>query len=130
MAKMGWKSVIVDDMRPTRKGKEDPRPNRAEYNKFPDIATRIDPRWPCAGMTDFQPIFAITPGVQSYEWGKRGSDSLTAQLVRVCVDGFEVDEDKTYAEGMGGYHGCPSIAEEESISGCPHENQSQRFPKP
>lgn len=49
-------------------------------------------------MSDFQPIFAITPGVQSYEWGKQGSDSLTAQLAQVCVEGFEVDDDKTYAE--------------------------------
>ena len=52
-------------------------------------------------MADFRPIFAITPGVQSYEWGKRGSDSLTAQLAGVCVEGFEVDEDKTYAEVRG-----------------------------
>jgi hypothetical protein len=49
-------------------------------------------------MSEFKPIFAITPGVQSYEWGKRGSDSLTAQLAEVCVEGFKVDEDKTYAE--------------------------------
>jgi len=47
------------------------------------------------------PVFKIAPGVQDYAWGKKGSSSLTAQFGKVSVDGFEIDEDKTYAEVSG-----------------------------
>jgi mannose-6-phosphate isomerase len=49
-------------------------------------------------MSDFHAIFKVTPGLQSYEWGKKGSDSLAAQMAKECVEGFEVDENKEYAE--------------------------------
>jgi mannose-6-phosphate isomerase class I len=50
-------------------------------------------------MSDsFEPIFKITPGVQSYDWGKIGSTSLTAQFADKCIDGFVTQDDKPYAE--------------------------------
>ncbi|WVQ95431.1 mannose-6-phosphate isomerase, class I [Kwoniella sp. CBS 9459] len=49
-------------------------------------------------------LFKIHPGVQSYDWGKKGSASLAAQLGEVSVDGFQIDEDKTYAELWMGTH--------------------------
>lgn len=44
------------------------------------------------------PVFKITPGIQSYAWGKKGSSSLAAQLAERCISDFKVDEEKTYAE--------------------------------
>jgi len=44
------------------------------------------------------PVFKIAPGIQSYDWGKRGSSSLAAQLATESVPDFEIDENKTYAE--------------------------------
>lgn len=44
------------------------------------------------------PVFKITPGIQSYAWGKKGSASLAAQLGEKCIPDFKVDDDKTYAE--------------------------------
>jgi hypothetical protein len=49
-------------------------------------------------MSSFQPIFKITPGVQSYDWGKIGSTSLAAQFGERCIDGFTTDDKKPYAE--------------------------------
>lgn len=49
-------------------------------------------------MSEFHAIFKVTPGLQSYEWGKKGSDSLAAQMAKECVEGFKVDEGKEYAE--------------------------------
>lgn len=49
-------------------------------------------------MSEFHAIFKVTPGLQSYEWGKKGSDSLAAQMAKECVEGFKVDEEKEYAE--------------------------------
>ena len=43
-------------------------------------------------------VFKLSPGIQSYAWGKKGSASLAAQLAQVSVEGFGIDEDKTYAE--------------------------------
>ena len=43
-------------------------------------------------------VFKLSPGIQSYEWGKKGSASLAAQLGSVCVPDFEIDEEKRYAE--------------------------------
>lgn len=42
--------------------------------------------------------------VQNYAWGKRGSDSKVAQLKTLENEGFETDEDKTYAELWMGTH--------------------------
>ncbi|KAL7420947.1 Mannose-6-phosphate isomerase [Cryptotrichosporon argae] len=50
------------------------------------------------------PVFKVAPGIQSYDWGKRGSASLAAQLAAESVPDFEVDEDKTYAELWMGTH--------------------------
>jgi hypothetical protein len=44
------------------------------------------------------PVFKISPGIQSYAWGKKGSSSLAAQLGEKCISDFKVDEGKTYAE--------------------------------
>ena len=53
-------------------------------------------------MTRSSPaIFKLAPGIQSYAWGKKGRSSLSAQLAETCIPGFEVDEDKTYAEVSG-----------------------------
>lgn len=49
-------------------------------------------------MTSFQPIFKITPGVQSYDWGKIGSTSLAAQFGERCIQDFKTDDNKPYAE--------------------------------
>ena len=46
----------------------------------------------------FQPIFKLTPGVQSYDWGKIGSTSLAAQFGEQCIEGFVTDDKKPYAE--------------------------------
>lgn len=42
--------------------------------------------------------------VQNYAWGKRGSDSKVAQLKTLENEGFETDENKTYAELWMGTH--------------------------
>lgn len=44
------------------------------------------------------PVFKIIPGIQSYDWGKKGSDSLAAQLAEEGIPGFQIDENKPYAE--------------------------------
>ncbi|WVW80723.1 mannose-6-phosphate isomerase, class I [Kwoniella bestiolae CBS 10118] len=49
-------------------------------------------------------VFKLSPGVQSYDWGKKGSASLAAQFGKTCVEGFEIDENKTYAELWMGTH--------------------------
>jgi hypothetical protein len=67
-------------------------------------------------MSSFQPIFKITPGVQSYDWGKIGSTSLAAQFGERCIDGFTTDDKKPYAEvSISRYSslvdGCPACSE-------------------
>lgn len=42
--------------------------------------------------------------VQNYAWGKRGSQSKVAKLKVLENEGFETDEDKTYAELWMGTH--------------------------
>ncbi|KAK8850757.1 mannose-6-phosphate isomerase [Kwoniella newhampshirensis] len=49
-------------------------------------------------------IFKLAPGVQSYDWGKKGSASLAAQFGKVCVPDFKIEDDKTYAELWMGTH--------------------------
>ncbi|WVQ84608.1 mannose-6-phosphate isomerase [Cryptococcus sp. DSM 104549] len=49
-------------------------------------------------------IFKLAPGIQSYDWGKKGSASLAAQLALNCIPDFAIDEDKTYAELWMGTH--------------------------
>ncbi|OCF54616.1 mannose-6-phosphate isomerase [Kwoniella mangroviensis CBS 10435] len=49
-------------------------------------------------------LFKLSPGVQSYDWGKKGSASLAAQFGNTCVEGFQIDENKTYAELWMGTH--------------------------
>ena len=43
-------------------------------------------------------ILNLTPGIQDYAWGKKGSSSLAAQLATVSIPDFKIDENKTYAE--------------------------------
>ncbi|KAJ9101248.1 hypothetical protein QFC21_003467 [Naganishia friedmannii] len=52
----------------------------------------------------FHPLLQLSPGIQSYDWGKIGSDSLAAQLGTTSVKGFKVDEEKPYAELWMGTH--------------------------
>lgn len=42
--------------------------------------------------------------VKMYAWGKRGSNSLVAQLKRSADCDFEIDENETYAELWMGTH--------------------------
>lgn len=44
------------------------------------------------------PVFKVAPGIQSYDWGKKGSSSLAAQFAMESVPDFEVEDGKTYAE--------------------------------
>lgn len=55
-------------------------------------------------MTDA--VFKLSPGIQSYAWGKKGSASLAAQLGDVCVPDFKVDEGETYAEVRSSLYRC------------------------
>jgi mannose-6-phosphate isomerase len=43
-------------------------------------------------------IFALQAYTQNYDWGKLGSASKAAAYARVATPGFEVDEEKPYAE--------------------------------
>lgn len=43
-------------------------------------------------------VFKISPGINSYDWGKKGSASLAAQLATTSIPDFSIDEDKAYAE--------------------------------
>jgi mannose-6-phosphate isomerase len=46
-----------------------------------------------------EPVFKITPAVQSYDWGKLGSSSKVAQIAAAgSVSGFKLDTTKPYAE--------------------------------
>ncbi|WVO18557.1 mannose-6-phosphate isomerase [Cryptococcus depauperatus] len=49
-------------------------------------------------------VFKVIPGVQSYAWGKKGTLSLAAQFGSICIPGFEIDDNKTYAELWMGTH--------------------------
>ncbi|CAM9638506.1 unnamed protein product [Ectocarpus fasciculatus] len=42
--------------------------------------------------------------VQNYAWGKRGKDSMVSKLKMMENEGFETEEDKTYAELWMGTH--------------------------
>lgn len=67
------------------------------FSSWSHLALYIPPR---VMSTQAQaPVFKITPGIQDYAWGKKGSSSLAAQLATKSIgDDFTVDEDKTYAE--------------------------------
>ena len=66
-------------------------------------------------MTDFQPIFKITPGVQSYDWGKIGSTSLAAQFGERCIEDFTTDDSKPYAEVRNWFVRCYLVSPDELI---------------
>jgi hypothetical protein len=44
------------------------------------------------------PVFPLSCGVQTYDWGKVGSNSKAAVYGQVSSPGFEIDEKKPYAE--------------------------------
>ncbi|BEJ10771.1 hypothetical protein CspHIS471_0101930 [Cutaneotrichosporon sp. HIS471] len=50
------------------------------------------------------PAFKVAPGINSYDWGKRGSASLAAQYARESVPDFTIVQDKPYAELWMGTH--------------------------
>ncbi|WRT70942.1 mannose-6-phosphate isomerase [Kwoniella shivajii] len=61
-------------------------------------------------------VFKISPGVQSYDWGKKGSASLAAQFAQTSVKGFQIDDNKTYAElWMGTHPNVPSKLENDQL---------------
>ncbi|CDZ97035.1 Mannose-6-phosphate isomerase [Phaffia rhodozyma] len=65
-------------------------------------------------MSTFTPAFQLSTGVQSYEWGKIGSDSKAAQFGKT-TKGFKIEEGKPYAElWMGTHPSCPSSRAETS----------------
>lgn len=43
-------------------------------------------------------VFPIIGGVQSYDWGKLGSESKAAQYAAQGLPEFTIDEQKPYAE--------------------------------
>ena len=43
-------------------------------------------------------IFPIVGGTQSYDWEKLGHDSQAAQYALGGIPGFQLDENKPYAE--------------------------------
>lgn len=47
-------------------------------------------------------IFALQAYTQNYDWGKLGSTSKAAAYARIATPGFEIDEEKPYAE-VGGH---------------------------
>jgi len=57
-------------------------------------------------MTDKMPaMFRLKGSTQTYDWGKKGSSSLVAQLARgVVKDEFESNEETSYAEMWMGTH--------------------------
>ena len=49
-------------------------------------------------------VFRLKGSIQTYDWGKKGSSSLVAQLSRGAVkEDFELDEDTSYAEVSIGF---------------------------
>lgn len=49
-------------------------------------------------MSPAPPVFKIAPGIQAYDWGKKGHSSLAAQFALESVPDFEIDEGRSYAE--------------------------------
>ncbi|KAJ3517813.1 hypothetical protein NMY22_g13882 [Coprinellus aureogranulatus] len=50
-------------------------------------------------------VFKVIPTTQSYDWGKRGRDAKVAAFAEASkIPGFEVQEDKPYAELWMGTH--------------------------
>lgn len=50
-------------------------------------------------MASAQPVFLLQPSIQSYDWGKIGSESKVAQLAAASnLPGFRLDEKSPYAE--------------------------------
>jgi mannose-6-phosphate isomerase len=59
-------------------------------------------------MTSIPSVFLLQPTIQSYDWGKRGSESKVAELAS-NVAGFKLDERTPYAElWMGTHPSSPS----------------------
>lgn len=54
--------------------------------------------------------------VQTYSWGKRGTNSIVASLIKSANADFVVDEQKTYAElWMGTHENGPSCLKETEV---------------
>jgi len=45
-------------------------------------------------------VLLLKCAVQTYAWGKRGSNSEVARLMKTADDSFVIDENMTYAEVM------------------------------
>jgi hypothetical protein len=66
-------------------------------------------------MSSTNHIFKLSPGIQSYDWGKIGKSSLAAQFGEICLkdEEFHVDEDKAYAEVRNTGERCSSSRSED-----------------
>ena len=43
-------------------------------------------------------VFLLKCAIQTYAWGKKGSNSEVARLMKSADDGFSIDGNTTYAE--------------------------------
>ena len=43
-------------------------------------------------------VFLLKCAIQTYAWGKKGSDSEVARLMKSADERFSIDENTTYAE--------------------------------
>lgn len=58
-------------------------------------------------MNSMPNVFPLLPTIQSYDWGKRGSESKVAQLAAASnIPGFKFDERTPYAEVSVDYRCC------------------------
>ena len=72
----------------------------ASTSKFNFIACDVTPVMIIMSLP--RPVFALAAGIQSYDWGKKGSSSKAAQYAHASgLPGFAIDEEKPYAEVRG-----------------------------
>lgn len=56
------------------------------------------------------PLIRLQCGANSYDWGKKGSDSAAARFAAATPsDGFTIQDDKPYAEVLSSPPGSPTI---------------------
>lgn len=59
----------------------------------------------------------LTCAIQNYDWGKYGTNSIVATLIKTANPKFTINEEKPYAElWMGTHPNGPSYLKEKNIS--------------
>lgn len=59
----------------------------------------------------------LTCAIQNYDWGKYGTNSIVATLIKTANPKFVINEEKSYAElWMGTHPNGPSYLKEKNIS--------------